>query len=205
MTNQRCKVIVVGTHRDFVAGKEMFNLQLPELVPSDMKDRLIHYYTPSEVMFSINVLTPTAVDSRISEILVRRIGKELHSHAPMKVPMSWHMLAKHIHELVASKSAAALIFSECLELAHKVGLTDQSLKAALRYLTDINFLFYHEDVTSDIVITNPSTLPKIVSEILNALETKQFTQYFKKTEVGSIYEAAINRKCLSDARFISII
>ena len=197
MPNRKCKVIVVGTHHDVMVGEEIPNLQLMEQVPPDMRQRLIAY-TPEKVMFSINALSPTAVDL---EILVEKVKDELYSHVPPKVPMSCHMLGKHIRELAASKGALALSFSECLELAHMLGLTEQSLKASMRYLTSIGALFYREEIISDIVFTNPSILPKMVSEVFHALKTKQFTPSFKKSGLGSVYEAVLDTKSLSDARF----
>lgn len=194
--NKQCKVIVVGTHRDVMVGAEVPNSQLLELVPPDMRHRLIAY-APDKFMFSINALSPTPMDL---ESLVKKIEDELYHHVPAKVPMSCHMLGKCIRELAVSKGALALSFSECLELARTLGLTEQSLKAAMRYLTSIGALFYREEVMSNIVFTKPSTLPKIVSEIFHALKTKQFTHPFKKAELGSLHEAVFDVKSLADAR-----
>ena len=86
-------------------------------------------------------------------------------HAPrlcLKMPPQWYLLELELRKL----GSKVISKDDCWAIAKKLQFeSEAALDAALRYLHEANFFLYYPEILSDIVITDPSAVIDIITQL----------------------------------------
>ena len=163
--------IFVGTHMDLEQqcqseSREDKNRKIHEMLPPAVQDNVIYCDGRlKELIFAVNAKTPGPQEKKIAAELRRMIVERSHVK-PKRIPLRWHALDLALQKLMLELERGVLSKSECLEVARRFHFTDESLEEALRYLDNLNILFYYKDVLPNVVFCDPQVLLDKVTELV---------------------------------------
>jgi len=86
--------------------------------------------------------------------------------ARVKIPLPWFVLEQQLQQLTAEKGVAVLSLDECLGVAHRLHMNDDSLHAALYYFVDLNIIFYYRDILRNAVFCSSQVVLDKLSELV---------------------------------------
>jgi len=142
--DQRSKLAVIGTHRDYEdqcsEKREEKNQKLHSKLSPIFGQNLIFYgQKMKELIFPVNAQVPKAEDHEVAKELTKEILKVASSLELRKTPISWFEFEKHIHML----GRKLLHWKECFRLARMLHLSKKNLDAALDHLANFGVIHYY--------------------------------------------------------------
>ena len=162
--------IFVGTHKDLEhhcpEPREKKNRRIHEMLPPAVQDNTIYCDEGlKEVIFAVNAKTPGPQEQEVAAEL-RRVIVEKSRVKPKQIPLRWHALELALEKLMLELGQGVLSKTKCLEVARRFHFTDESFEEALKYLDNLNILFYYRDVLPDIIFCDPQVLLDKVTELV---------------------------------------
>ena len=159
-------VFVVGTHRDMVDGCSENRGDKDKMVKRVVKSNLIRN-DGKKIIWEVNSKTPVSNDQKVANKLRKAIVVKCKDTSIPVLPIKWFVLEMKI-KMLARPTQGILSFSQCLQLAERLGMDEQALEAALLHLVKYNyFLWYHKiPVLRDVVFSDPQAILKIVTDLI---------------------------------------
>ena len=170
-TTEGCpSVLFVGTHRDreheCSETREEKEQRIFQIVIPALEDSVVCCsQTLQQFIFAINAKNPEAVDKQVAEDL--RIVLLQHCPAQMdELPLQWYGLELKLGEIAELLGRRVLKKAECFSAAQRLHFTAESFEAALRYLHNLNILFYYPDILPGVVFCDPQVLLDKITELV---------------------------------------
>ena len=162
--------IFVGTHMDLEhqcsEPREDKNQKIHKMLPPAVQDNAIYCGEGlKEVIFAVNAKTPGQQEKKIAAELRRVIVEKSHVK-PKRIPLRWHALELALQKLMLELGRGVLSKSEGLAVARRFHFDDQSFEEALKYLDNLNILFYYQDVLPGIIFCDPQVLLDKITELV---------------------------------------
>ena len=162
--------IFVGTHRDLEGqcpeSREEKNQKICEiLLPAVQSNAIYCNERLTELIFPVNALKPGKLDHEVAAD-IRRVIVEKSRVKSKQIPLRWHGLELALQKLMLELGRGVLSKAECLAVAQKFHFSDESFEEALKYLHNLNILFYYEDVLPNIIFCDSQVLLDKVTELV---------------------------------------
>ena len=162
--------IFVGTHKDLEhqcqERREEKNRRIHEMLPPAVQDNAIYCDEGlKEVIFAVNAKTPGLQEQKVAAEL-RRVIVEKSRVKPKRIPLRWHAIELALQKLMLELGRGVLSKAEGLAVARRFHFTDESFEEALKYLDNLNILFYYRDVLPNVIFCDPQVLLDKVTELV---------------------------------------
>ena len=164
------RILVLGTHVDkedqCSETREAKNQKLVELLVPTFPEQVVYYgQDRKQVIFPLNARCPGEAEKKVAkeirEVILKQCIRE-----PDKVPLRWYALEQALQELAQKYGREVLKKEECFAAALRLHFDEESFEAALRYLHDLNIIFYYHDILPEFVFCNPQVLLDKVTELV---------------------------------------
>ena len=164
------KILVVGTHVDkedeCSETREAKNRKLIELLVPAFPEQVVYYgQDRKQVIFPLNARYPGEAEKKVAKEIQEVILKQC-IREPDKLPLRWYALEQALQELAQKYGREVLKKEECFAAALRLHFDEESFEAALRYLHDLNIIFYYHDILPEFVFCNPQVLLDKVTELV---------------------------------------
>ena len=162
--------IFVGTHKDLEhqcpEPREKKNQKIYDMLPPTVQENAIYCgENMKELIFAVNAKTPGPQEKKIAAEL-RRVIVERSRVKPKRIPLRWHALELALQKLMLELGRRVLSKAEGLAVARRFHFTEESFEEALKYLDNLNILFYCKDVLPDVIFCDPQVLLDKVTELV---------------------------------------
>ena len=163
--------IFVGTHKDLEQQcasetRDDKNRKIHDMLPPAVQDNAIYCGEKmKELIFAVNAKTPGPQEKKIAAEL-RRVIVERSRVKPKRIPLQWHALELALQKLMLELGRGVLSKAEGLAVARRFHFTNESFKEALKYLDNLNILFYYKDVLPNVIFCDPQVLLDKVTELV---------------------------------------
>ena len=163
--------IFVGTHKDLEQqctseSREEKNQKIHKMLPPAVQENTIYCDERlKELIFAVNAKIPGPQEKKIAAEL-RRVIVERSRVKPKQIPLRWHALELALQKLMLELGRGVLSKAEGLAAARRFHFTDDSFEEALKYLHNLNILFYYKDVLPDVIFCDPQVLLDKVTELV---------------------------------------
>ena len=162
--------IFIGTHRDLEdqcpESREEKNMKISDmLLPAIQNDVIYCGEGLKEVIFPLNAKNPGLQEQEIAAELRRVIVERSHIK-PKKIPLRWHTLEMALQKRMLELGRGVLSKAECFALAERFHFDEESIEEALKYLDNLNILFYYKDVLPDIIFCDSQVLLDKITELV---------------------------------------
>ena len=163
------------------------------------------FYRPfTEAIFPLNAKEPTGEDHQVVSTICEQISDKKFAPEPSKVPIGWFLLEQDIRKLAAELGRGVLSMEECLDLAARLKINNEALKAALNYLDELNILLYYPSLLPNLLFAEPQALVDKSSELVAfnyKLRCKQISEAFTGEWKRFRDEGVVTLRMLEDERF----
>lgn len=181
--NKYCPdLFFVGTHRDEQHHKESLEMKNEHLQEILLDHALFrnHFVSQAEghLLYQVNSKNPTDEDWKVVNNF-RKAVMDTHTHE-VKVPIRWFVLEQLLQQLSVDD---VISFRQCLEVAGRLKMKEEHLKAALRYLAKLNIFEYFPHILPNVVFTSSQVLLNKVTELV---EYSHYLQNSPKLNVRSV-------------------
>ena len=165
------KILIVGTHKDKERECEESradkNRKLREMLLPEFANELIsHGEELREVIFPLNAQSPGEDERRIAHEIRKVIMEQCSPQADM-LPLGWYALELKLREIAETLGRQVISYKVCFEVARKLQFDEQSFKAALKYLDELNIIYYYRSVLSEMVFCDTQVLLDKVTELVH--------------------------------------
>ena len=162
--------IFVGTHKNLEhqcqEPREEKNEKIHKMFPLAVQDKVVYCNERlKELIFAVNAKTPGQQEKKIAAELRRVIVERSHVK-PKRIPLRWHALELALQKLMLELGRGVLSNAEGLAVAQRFHFTNESFGEALKYLDNLNILFYYKDVLPDVIFCDPQVLLDKVTELV---------------------------------------
>ena len=163
--------IFVGTHKDLEQqceseSREDKNRKIHDMLPPAVQDNAIYCGEKmKELIFAVNAKTPGPHEQKIAAEL-RRVIVERSRVKPKRIPLRWHALELALQKLMLELGRGVLSKAEGLAVARRFHFTEESFEEALKYLDNLNILFFYKDVLPNVIFCDPQVLLDKVTELV---------------------------------------
>ena len=162
--------IFVGTHKDLEdqcpQPRKEKNRKIHKILPPAVQDKAIYCDKRlKELIFAVNAKTPGPHEREVAAELRRVIVERSHVK-PKRIPLRWHALELALQKLMLELGRGVLSKAEGLAVARRFHFDDESFEEALKYLDNLNILFYYKDVLPNVIFCDPQVLLDKVTELV---------------------------------------
>ena len=165
------RVISIATHKDLVSDEVYANVD-EDFKKSINNARLskncniIEPFNSNHLIIPINNYEQKG-GSNVKKVIERVIKREIKGESPYKVelPANWLCLQLNLRQ----RGTSTIAYSECLEIARKLGIPDKDLKSCLWYLHyKTGTIRYYDSVKElkDTVIIQPKILFVAITKLI---------------------------------------
>ena len=137
------------------------------MIPPSLRQHVLRSGNVNEFIFSLNTLEPD--DTDVATIANLRDKLVEMSPAEWKeIPPSWYAFELALQALAERKGGGVLTVEECKGEAQKLFMDEESTIAALKYLHELNLLFYYDDegALPSVVFVNGQVLLDKITELV---------------------------------------
>ena len=166
-------VFVIGTHRDLEHECEMEsradkNKKLLEAFRPVLGSHLALYATgdPDQLIFPVNNTSRGPEDLKTAGEFRKKVVDHCMGQK-VKIPLPWFMLEQLLQQLAKEMQVTVLSKDECYMAAHTLHMSDDMCEAALKYLHNLNIIFYRPDIIENVVFCNAQVVLDKLTEIVH--------------------------------------
>ena len=146
------RIMIIGTHKDkedeCTETREDKNKRLGTLLLPEFKQEVI-YYRPAptkELIYALNAKNPGEEEKSMADRIRHKVSSECAAEA-VDIPLQWHALEGLLEDLAKEFKRDVLSIEECFAAAQSLHFEDEAaLDAALKYLDQLNLIFYYPGV-----------------------------------------------------------
>ena len=192
------ELFFIGTHYDLENKEEPLQVKdarlLEILYQHDIFSKHLAYYSLGRVdklLYPVNAQTPSGADKEVVASFRRDVMEKCRKHE-RQIPIRWFVLESLLQKLSQN---GVVSFKKCLEVASRLGMDEDRLRAAIEYLVQLNiFEFY------------PSVLPKVVFTTSQVLLTKvtELVEYSHLLRNRSVSHSSSDDKEFRDNGYLSV-
>ena len=169
------KIMIVGTHKDkekecTTETRRDKNEQLATLLLQDFKEEVLYYRltAPKELIYPLNAKKPGKEEKDTADRIRLQVSSECVADA-VEIPLQWHALEGVLEDLAKALDRDVLSRDECFRAAESLHFEDEStLDHALKYLDELNLIFYYPDILPGVVFASAQVLLDKVTELVVA-------------------------------------
>ena len=166
-------VFVIGTHRDLEheceeENRADKNKRLLEAFRPVLGNRIALYATgdPDQLIFPVDNTSRGPEDLKIAgefrkKVVDRCMGKK------EKIPLPWFMLEQLLQQLAKEMNVTVLSKDECYMAAHTLNMSKDMCEEAMKYLHNLNIIFYRPDITENAVFCSSQVALDKLTEIVH--------------------------------------
>ena len=186
------RIMIIGTHKDkehectketrAAKNEKLINLLLPEFVDE------VEFYCrdPKQLVFPLNAKTPGDEEKGTAKY-VRTLVSEC-SASIVEIPLQWHGLEVLLEDLVKVLKRGILSIEECLTAAQDLHFDDEAaFDAALKYLHELNIVFYYPDILPGVLFASAQVLLDKVTELVRAIHEERHGTAVKHNRRGKMW------------------
>ena len=201
------RIMIIGTHKDkehectketrAAKNEKLINLLLPEFVDE------VEFYCrdPKQLVFPLNAKTPGDEEKGTAKY-VRTLVSEC-SASIVEIPLQWHGLEVLLEDLVKVLKRGILSIEECLTAAQDLHFDDEAaFDAALKYLHELNIVFYYPDILPGVVFASAQVLLDKVTELVKAIHEERYGTAVKRNRRGKMWRRFCDHALVS-AEFLA--
>ena len=165
-------VFVIGTHRDLEheceeESRTDKNKRLLEAFRPVLGSRIALYATgdPDQLIFPVNNTSRGPEDLKTAG----KFRKKVVDHCmgkKEKIPLPWFMLEQLLQQLAKEMKVTVLSKEECYMAARTLNMSDDMCEAALKYLHNLNIIFYRPDIIENAVFCSAQVVLDKLTEIV---------------------------------------
>ena len=159
----------VGTHLDLENRQEPITSKNKKIISmlrehKIFKDHLNYYAVgkPEQLLYCVNAKTPESNDKNIAANFRQSIMKKCQAQHD-KIPIRWFILELLLQHLAQN---GVISFKQCLEVAHRLGMNEARLQAAIDYLVKLNIFEYFPKILPNVVFTTSQVLLNKITELV---------------------------------------
>ena len=184
--------IFVGTHMDLEGqcpeSREEKNRKICEmLLPAVQSNAIYCNESLTELIFPVNALNPGPLDHEVAADIRRVIVEKSHVKSK-QIPLRWNGLELALQKLMLELGRGVLSKAECLAVARRFHFSDESFEEALKYLHNLNVLFYYDDVLPNVVFCDSQVLLDKVTELVEHSYRLQTDPSQRKPTEGKLHK-----------------
>ena len=165
--------IFIGTHKDLEdkcpESREEKNRKIHDitdmLLPEVQKDVIYFGEGLKELIFPLNAKHPGPQEQEFAAE-IRRVIVERSHVKPKQIPLRWYALELALEKRMLELGRGVLSKAECFAVAERYHFDEGSFEEALKYLDNLNILFYYKDVLSDVIFCDSQVLLDKISELV---------------------------------------
>ena len=201
------RIMIIGTHKDkehectketrAAKNEKLINLLLPEFVDE------VEFYCrdPKQLVFPLNAKTPGDEEKGTAKY-IRTLVSEC-SASIVDIPLQWHGLEVLLEDLVKVLKRGILSIEECLTAAQDLHFDDAvAFDAALKYLHELNIVFYYPDILPGVVFASAQVLLDKVTELVKAIHEERYGTAVKRNRRGKMWRRFCDHALVS-AEFLA--
>ena len=174
------KIMIVGTHKDeehmcTTETRKDKNERLATLLLPEFKKEVLYYRPapPKELIYALNAKSPGKEEKSTAESIRLQVSSECAAEA-VEIPLQWHALEGVLEDLAKALDRDVLSRDECFRAAESLHFEDESaLDDALKYLDQLNLIFYYPDILPGVVFSSAQVLLDKVTELVVAVHELQ--------------------------------
>ena len=159
----------VGTHLDLENRQESSISKNKKIISmlrehKIFKDHLNYYSVgkPEQLLYCVNAEIPESKDENIAAKFRQSIMEKCQAQHD-KIPIRWFILELLLQHLAQN---GVISFKECLEVAHRLGMNEARLRAAIDYLIKLNIFEYFHEILPNVVFTTSQVLLNKITELV---------------------------------------
>jgi GTPase SAR1 family protein len=163
------ELFFIGTHYDLESQEEPLsakNDQLSAILNQhDVFRKHLAYNSLGSVdqlLYPVNALMPSAADKQVVASFRHDIMEKCQKHE-RQIPIRWFVLESLLQEL---SQHGIISFKKCLEVAGRLGMDEDRLRAAIEYLAQLNIFEFYPSVLPEVVFTTSQVLLTKVTELV---------------------------------------
>jgi len=162
--------IFIGTHKDLEdqcpESREEKNLKIRDmLLPAVHDDVIYHGEELKELIFPLNAKHPGPQEREFAAE-IRRVIVKRSRVKPKKIPLRWHALELALQKRMLELGRGVLSKAECFAVAQRFHFDEESFEEALKYLDNLNILFYYKDILPNIIFCDSQVLLDKITELV---------------------------------------
>ena len=187
------RIMIIGTHKDKehecmketreAKNEKLVNLLLPEFVDE------VEFYCmePKQVVFPLNARNPGDEEKQTAEYVRFLVSR--CSASVVEIPLQWHGLEVLLEDLAKVLERGILSINECFAAAQNLHFDDEAgFDAALKYLDQLNIIFYYPDILPGVVFASAQVLLDKVTELVRAIhQVRHGAVTVKRYQQGKIW------------------
>ena len=166
-TNKCPQVFVVGTHRDEeskCSEKIEDKNEMIKRISHETNSRHLVLKKANEVIWAINGKSPDSQDEKVATQLRQAIAAQCQV-ITRSLPIKWFRLESLIQKAAVKD---VISFKECQQLALRLDMNEEGLKAALRHMTNYNMLLWFDEIDDfkEVIFYDPQVIFKIITDLV---------------------------------------
>ena len=163
------ELFFIGTHHDLdnkeepLCGKDARLLEI--LHQHDIFSKHLAYYTLGSVdklLYPVNAQTPSGADKEVVASFRQDVMEKCRKHE-RQIPIRWFVLESLLQKLSQN---GVVSFKKCLEVASRLGMDEDRLRAAIEYLAQLNIFEFYPRVLPKVVFTTSQVLLTKITELV---------------------------------------
>ena len=174
------KIMIIGTHKDeehmcTTETRKDKNERLATLLLPEFKKEVLYYRPapPKELIYALNAKNPGKEEKSTADRIRLQVSSECAAEA-VEIPLQWHALEGVLEDLAKALDRDVLSRDECFRAAESLHFEDESaLDDALKYLDQLNLIFYYPDILPGVVFASAQVLLDKVTELVVAVHELQ--------------------------------
>ena len=162
--------IFIGTHKDLEdqcpETREEKNQKIRDMLLPAVHDDVIYCGERlKELIFPLNAKRPGPQEREFAAE-IRRVIVERSHVKPKQIPLRWYALEHALEKRMLELGRGVLSKAEGFAVAQKFHFDEESFEEALKYLNNLNILFYYKDVLPDIIFCDSQVLLDKITELV---------------------------------------
>ena len=163
------ELFFVGTHRDLENSNEPIKSKNRRLISMLQQHKIfkahLNYYTVGkfdQLLYPVNAKHPESADKKVAANFRQDVMSRCHAQEH-KIPIRWFILELLLQYLAKD---GVINFKQCIEVAHRLGMNEKRLRAAVDYLVKLNIFEYFPQILPGIVFTTSQVLLNKITELV---------------------------------------
>ena len=202
------ELFFVGTHCDLENNNEPIKSKDKKLISmlqehQTFKAHLSYYSVENynQLLYPVNAKAPKSEDKRVAATFRQDVMRRCHAQEH-KIPIRWFILELILQYLAKD---GVISFKQCINVAHRLGMNEARLRAAIEYLVKLNIFNYFPQILPGVVFTTSQILLNKVTELVehsHNLRSGSFS-YADSTDINFCAYGTITNELLERDQFSS--